>query len=401
MEKPKEREQIDIFSIGKKLGMTTESKRKPLLYAMEFPTIRQEYVAILSVIAKALNATAQRAGECPKCERRYRITSAETSKTYRCPECFNDLKDIPDKVALELKIEDTELILDESIPPEAQKAIQDSNNIFAYFVLIGRVAKGTLGDVYKAFDFESLRTVALKFIPPEKADDLKFEVRTLMSLEHKNIAAVYDISKHDEKGFIATQFVNGKPLTQVEYDEKKGLGILRQACEAVGYAHKRTIIHRDIKPQNIFVEDDGNVFVTDFGIVGKEFAGTPGFMAPEVARGIGAVIASDVYSLGATLYFVLTGKCPTPVDAVQNPKAALNKISTGVIVPIREVKPEMAPELEAIVNKALSAEAANRYPTAAELGEDLRRFVAGEPVSVFGGGIGYRIKKAFSRLFKS
>lgn len=405
MEKAKEREQIDIFSVAKKLGMTTEAKRKPLLFAMEFPTIRQEYVALLLVIAKALNASTQRTCECPKCEKRFRITSAEKSKIYRCPNCFNDLKDLPENVALELKMEDTELMLDDSIPPEAQKAIQDPNNIFAHFVLIERVAKGTLGDVYKAFDFESLKTVALKFIPAEKVDDLKFEVRTLMSLEHKNIAAVYDIAKHDDKGFISAQFINGKPLPQVELDEKKALDIMQQACDAVAYAHKRTIIHGNIKPQNIFVEENRNVFVTDFCIAAKEqnkdvFAGTPGFMAPEVALGIGAVPASDVYSLGATLYFALTGKCPTPVDANLNPQAAIHKIATGAIVPIRELKPEISPDLEAIVNKALAPESANRYPTAAELAEDLRRYIAGEPVSAFEGGFGYRLKKMFARLLR-
>lgn len=294
------------------------------------------------------------------------------------------------------------------VPAEVAQALRNSENIFGRYIIVEKIGEGGMGSVFRAYDTELSRYVALKFIKSQRAEELKAEAKTLASLEHRNIARIYDIGTAHGKGYIAIQLVNGNTLTAANVPSP--LPVMMAVCAAVDYAHKRGVIHRDIKPDNIMLDADENVFVMDFGLAlseveglasnrpqSTEVVGTPGYMAPEIASGKGQSTQTDVYSLGATLYQLLSGSCPMPISSEMNLESVLEKIRRGEYVPIRKIVTEIPPELEAIVNKSLAQDPEKRYSTAQALADDIRSYMAGYPVSAYGGGPFYSIRKAISR----
>lgn len=285
--------------------------------------------------------------------------------------------------------------VDEAVPADVQEAIKSPERILGKYALIKKLGEGGMGEVWKAYDAELSRYVALKFIKSQQADELKFEAKTLASLEHKNIARIYEVGP----SYIAMQFVDGKELRTSALDE--ALKTMLDVCAGIEYAHKRGIIHRDIKPQNIMKDKDGNIFVMDFGLASKggggEVAGTPGYMAPEVANGNAATIQSDVYSLGATLYFLLTGVHPIKSSEGEGLETMLAKCRSGIPESIRTIAPTIPAEVAAIVEKAAHIDAGKRYASCVELADDIRRYVSGEAVGAFRNSAAYRAKKFLAR----
>lgn len=303
-------------------------------------------------------------------------------------------------VSKKLNSQDAEEVLDEILSPEVKAAIANPENIFGRYVIVTKIGEGGMGSVWKAFDAELGRYIALKFIKSERAEKLKSEAKTLAQLEHKNIASIYDIGSARGKGYIAMRYVDG--TTFGRGDVTSPLQVMIAVCEAVDYAHKHGIIHRDIKPDNIMIDKDGNVFVMDFGLAVKnpkegELCGTPGFIAPEIAAGKAASVASDVYSLAATLYYLLAKRPPLEFGASDSLQTIIEKTRTQPPIPIRQLVPSIAPELEAIINKGLDRVRVKRYISSFDLREDIWRYLHGFPVRAFGGSVTYRIKKAIVR----
>lgn len=268
------------------------------------------------------------------------------------------------------------------------------------YELVGFLGQGGMGQVFLAQDPRLRRKVALKFV---RGDDAALarrflaEARAQARVEHERVCQVYEVGEVQGRPFIAMQYVEGQPLHQLAREltlEQKVL-VLRAAAEGVHAAHRAGLIHRDLKPSNILVErtEDGRLkpYVMDFGLARDwreqgstatgAVLGTPHYMAPEQARGEveGLDRRADVYSLGATLYHLLTGHPPIPGA---NGLEVLSHISTLEPRPPRALDPNIPVDLEAIVLKCLEKERPARYDSARALAEDLERFLSGEPVSV-------------------
>jgi serine/threonine-protein kinase len=273
------------------------------------------------------------------------------------------------------------------------------------------LGQGGMGQVFLAYDLRLRRNVALKFV---KGDDTELvrrllsEARAQARVEHERVCQVYEVGEVQGRPYIAMQFVDGQPLGQLASEltfEQKAL-VVREAAEGVHAAHRAGLIHRDLKPSNILVEraDDGRLkpYVMDFGLAhdwGEKgttatgsVLGTPHYMSPEQARGeVGQLDRrADVYSLGATLYFLLTSHSPIPGD---NGLEILANIATREPTPPRTLNPNIPQDLEAIVLKCLEKDRSARYDSARALIEDLDRFLAGEPVQARPTGLWYRLRK--------
>ncbi|MDQ7778751.1 MAG: serine/threonine-protein kinase [Planctomycetota bacterium] len=261
---------------------------------------------------------------------------------------------------------------------------------FGKFVMRGRIASGGMGSVWKAYDPVLGRDVAIKFLRGENRAELERfigEAKIGASLAHPNICAIYEAGEIDGRYFIAMQYVDGASLDAAKIPLERKLAALKEVAIAMDWAHNMGVIHRDLKPQNIMIDNNGKVFVTDFGIARRadsstetkpgSVLGTPYFMAPEQARGEKADHRADVYALGATLYYITTGKYPFEG---RSPVQIIDGILSREPVAPRAVDASIAKELETITLKAMSKEPAARYETAAEFGRDLGRFLAGEPI---------------------
>ncbi len=274
------------------------------------------------------------------------------------------------------------------------------------------LGRGGMGRVVEAFDTQLGRSVALKEVLPRAGVDQRFEreVQITARLEHPSIVPLYDAgTMPDGRPFYVMRRVTGRPLDEViaKHPDLEGrLSLLPNvlaATDAIAHAHARGILHRDLKPANILVGENGETIVIDWGLAkvigesdvdaGAQLAmpavdglqtvagavfGTPGFMAPEQARGDELGPGGDVFALGATLYQLLVGRPPIAG------KSATDAIASSIvrrIQPVAQAAPHAPPELVAIVEKALAHEAADRYPNATGLAEDLRRFLTGQLVA--------------------
>jgi predicted Ser/Thr protein kinase len=193
--------------------------------------------------------------------------------------------------------------------------------------IIGLLGRGGMGEVYRADDLKLGQPVALKFLPPQFAEDSvrreRFfaEVRITRQLAHPNICRVYDIAEIDGRHFLSMEYIDGEDLASLikrigHLTSEKALDIARQLAAGLAAAHERGVLHRDLKPANIMLDGHGRVRITDFGLAiaaedetqAAEIAGTPAYMAPEQLAGKGATVRSDIYSLGLVLYEIYTGK---------------------------------------------------------------------------------------------
>jgi serine/threonine-protein kinase len=275
--------------------------------------------------------------------------------------------------------------------------------------LLGR---GGMGEVYKARDQRLDRMVALKFIRGDEPDRIvRFlrEARAQARIDHPNVCKVYEVGEVGGKAYIAMQLVGGQRLDQLAagMSMPERVQVLRVVAAAVHEAHRLGIIHRDLKPTNIMVErgEDGHLspVVMDFGLAyevtqghGLTEAGapmgTPSYMAPEQARGDLRSVdrRSDVYSLGATLYELLTGVAPFTGDTLM---AILAKVLHEEPVPLRVHVPHIESALETIVLKCLSKEPSQRYASARALAEDLGRYIDGDPILGQRPSLLYRLRR--------
>ncbi len=272
------------------------------------------------------------------------------------------------------------------------------------------LGQGGMGQVFLAYDPRLRRNVALKFVrdgAPELAQRFLSEARAQARVHHERVCEMYEVGEVQGRAYIAMQYVEGRALGPLAAEltlEQKVL-VMRDVAEGVHAAHRAGLIHRDLKPSNILVErtEDGALkpYVMDFGLARDWHSehtatgavlGTPHYMAPEQARGEVARLDRrvDVYSLGATLYQVLTGQPPfSGVNALE----VVSRIQTEEPRPPRALEPELPADLEAIVLKCLEKERSARYDSARALAEDLERFLAGEPVLARPAGALYRLRK--------
>ncbi len=275
---------------------------------------------------------------------------------------------------------------DGALPIEVANAPPSAR--FGRYIRTQKLGAGGMGEVWRAWDTGLNRWVALKFLKGGDAEEVarfKREAQTAAQLSHPSIAAVYEATDQ----YIAMHCVDGQTLgTLPRSDVRRLVDLVRQSAQAVHYAHERGVIHRDLKPANLMVDRDGRLFVMDFGLarqvraersltVSGMMLGTPAYMSPEQAQACRADAASDVYSLGATLYDLLAGHPPFR-DA--NMIDLLMKVVGEEAKPLRLVDTRIDRDLDTIVMKCLEKDPGRRYETAAALADDLGRWLAGEPV---------------------
>jgi tRNA A-37 threonylcarbamoyl transferase component Bud32 len=271
---------------------------------------------------------------------------------------------------------------------------------FGDYELMEEIARGGMGVVYKARQKSLNRVVALKMILAGKfasdADVKRFrtEAEAAANLQHPNIVAIHEVGEHEGRHYFSMDLVEGKDLARVIADKPmpapKAAAVLKTIAEAVHYAHQRGTLHRDLKPQNVLLDPDGQPRITDFGLAKQmqndsnltqsgAVMGSPSYMPPEQATGQQTEIgpASDVYSLGAILYQMLTGKAPfngaTAVDTLRQ------VIEQEPVAPSK-LNGKVPEDLETICLKCLEKKPEHRYASARALAEELVRFLNHEPI---------------------
>ena len=272
----------------------------------------------------------------------------------------------------------------------------DSPQSLGRYDLTAHLARGGMADVFEASDRMLDRRVAVKILHQRYAETDSFvtrfrkEAQAAANLSHPNIVSIYDWDEEDGTYFIVMELVKGRSLRDVVKSEGKILPrraaeIATEVSSALEVAHRNRVIHRDIKPGNILLSEDGIVKVTDFGVARAwddsedltktgAVIGTATYFSPEQARGDPADERSDIYSMGVVLYEMLVGR---PPFSGETPVSVAYQHVTAEAPPPRRLNPDVPPELEAIVMKSLAKDPARRYEAAADIRRDLLLFLQG------------------------
>jgi serine/threonine-protein kinase len=281
---------------------------------------------------------------------------------------------------------------------------------FGKYHLEQELGRGGMGVVYRARQVDLDRPVALKMVlssqlsSPDALERFKNEARAAAGLTHPHIVAVYEAGEHDGQPFFAMQYIEGASLGErarlQRLTPEEAARIVCAVAEAVHHLHCNGILHRDLKPSNILLDATGHPYVTDFGLAkllgGSHhtttgaIVGTPSYMSPEQAAGrkdLGP--ASDVYSLGAILYELLTGQPPLRED---NPLDTLVQVLENEPIPPRRLRPEIPAELELICLRCLEKAPEERFASAQELAATLDGYLKGEEVGLTLPGVRYRVR---------
>jgi WD40 repeat protein len=271
---------------------------------------------------------------------------------------------------------------------------------FGDYELLEEIARGGMGVVYRARQVSLNRVVALKLIlagelaGPTEVQRFRMEAKAAANLQHPHIVAIFEVGEHQGRHFFSMEYIEGPSLAQLVRENPlppaRAAGYVATIARAIHQAHQRGILHRDLKPANVLLDRADTPHITDFGLAKRvdgesgltatgAILGTPSYMAPEQASAKRGAVSrsSDVYSLGAILYALLTGRPPfqaeTPLDTV------LQVIGNEVVAP-RLLNPALPRDLETICLKCLEKDPQKRYATAEALAEDLERWRRGEPI---------------------
>lgn len=288
----------------------------------------------------------------------------------------------------------------EGSPQTGEPTVGDKVRYFGDYELLEEIARGGMGVVYKARQMNLNRVVALKmilsgqFAGEEDVQRFYTEAEAAASLDHPGIVPIFEIGEHAGQHYFSMGYIEGKSLAQRVVDgplpPQEAAELVKRICDAMAYAHERGVIHRDLKPANILIDSNGQPKVTDFGLAKKteadsgltgtgQILGTPAYMPPEQASGktdeVGPL--ADVYSLGAILYCLLTGR--PPFQAASPMDTLLQVLDREPVAP-RMLNSRTPRDLETICLKCLDKKEVKRYASADDLSAELNRFLSGEPI---------------------
>jgi len=347
-------------------------------------------------VQQVLQAQAIRILACEACEAQYNIRGWSPGAHYECPKCHEKL--IP---AEQLQ---TVAVQDQLEQPGAKKPppVDISTNTakirqlrqLGKYEILGEIARGGMGIIYKARQVDLDRIVALKTLrkeeltKPDAAARFRGEAQSVAGLRHPNIVAVHEVGSHDGIEYFTMEFVEGLPLDRILLRERvtprRAVEIVVPIAEALEYAHRASVVHRDLKPGNIIIDREGTPFLVDFGIAKRitkrlerddeeDLLGSIPYMAPEYVEGAAYDELCDLYSLGVVLYEAVCGPGTLPVYD-DDTRRFLEKIVRCEHKPIRERLPDLDPELSAIIDKMI-APRAQRYQDMKSAATDLRRWL--------------------------
>ncbi len=349
----------------------------------------------------------------PACAHTSRAADTAVGKTTKCSRCGRAFVVPPSATATAVKP-----TTDDASPKLTKPATVTATAIafqhVGRFVVRAKVGEGAFGAVYRAYDPHLDREVALK-VPhaavldsPKRVERFLREAKAAANLRHPHIVPVFDAGTDAGRHYIAAAFIDGTKLADAVEASDGGLDcdraarLVRELAEALAYAHQEGIVHRDVKPDNVMLDQADRVHLMDFGLASKQdeeakltrdgaVMGTPSYMAPEQARGDTAAVgpAADQYACGVVLYELLTGKVPFtgPLPVVMH-----HHIHTDP-TPAKLLRRAIPKDLETICLKALRKNPAERYADCQALADDLRRWQEGEPVSA-------RRRSVFVHLFR-
>ncbi len=359
--------------------------------------LQKGYVSF-SAVEQALGLQKQKQPiVCTICGATYQVLDYDPKRKYLCKKCTGPL--LPPQQATT------------DIPEEVTKAKTNPKNILGKYVAVKELGRGGMGAVYKAWDTALKRWIALKVLVGTGARDevarFRREAQTAAALRHPGIVGIYEVAELGDKHAIAMEYIDGSSLAGEKLPAMKAAEIMIEVAEAVEYAHSRGIIHRDIKPHNVMLNKEGRPFVMDFGLAKSiegpshitmqgTVVGTPSYMSPEQAEGKTSQVGkhSDVWSLGAVLYEMLTGRPPFKGT---NPMETLKMVAMDDPVPPSKLNPAVLKDLETILLKCLEKDRARRYASAQAMADDLKRFVRGQQIGAKRATVGAKLARKVQR----
>jgi serine/threonine protein kinase len=320
------------------------------------------------------------ANKCPKCQ-----TNNPETATF-CSDCGTNLT-----LSKDIKVTET---------LETPKEELTTGSTFAgRYQIIEELGKGGMGKVYKAQDTDLKEKVAIKLLKPEIAADKKTierfrnELKFARKIRHKNVCQMYDLNKEEGAHYITMEYVDGEDLKSMirmmgQLGSGKTVYVAKQVCEGLAEAHRLGVVHRDLKPQNIMIDKDGNTRIMDFGIARSlktkgitatgVMIGTPEYMSPEQVEGKDVDQRSDIYSLGIILYEMVTGRVPFEGDT---PFTIGVKHKSESPKDPKELNSQLPEDLNLVILRCLEKDRENRYQSAGEVRAELTRIEKGIPTT--------------------